>query len=227
MSELIKCAKCSNTLTIPTFDPFVKKCSCGTVYERSSHGDDIYSDTQDFEPEITSSYDKIGNSITTVLLAAIPIALVVCALLFVGDKLQGDGSTQPSVSSSREKGNPQTIAASSTRTSDITIYSGTCTNYKKEIVGNQMKYTLISEAFGKVVINHSAKKFSFYYDSKLIYSGDEYLSYVDDQQGGEGFTLTNGYSAHSLPAEKTFHVFYNPEMGEGGTEYTIKNYKIN
>ena len=90
-----------------------------------------------------------------------------------------------------------------------------------------MKYTAVQKAFGKVVINPSTKKFSFYFDGKLICTMTHYLSYINDKQGGEGFSLDNGYSAHRFTAERTFQIYYQSGMGDPGNEYEIINYRIN
>ena len=70
-------------------------------------------------------------------------------------------------------------------------------------------------------------KFTFYFGGELIHASDDYQSYVDDNLGGEGFTLSHEYSAHTLPAEKTFQIYYTPGNGDNDIEYQIKNFNIN
>ena len=114
----------------------------------------------------------------------------------------------------------------------VTTYSGNCILYKKTLVnGNKVKYTPMQEGFGKVVISRSPKRFSFYFDGKLIKTSTDYTSYLDDRQGGEGFTMSGDvygiYSAHRFTAERTFYVYFSPGIGGMGHEYEIQNYRVN
>ncbi len=110
----------------------------------------------------------------------------------------------------------------------VTIYSGNCILYKRTLVGgNKLKHTPIGNAYGKVVLSRSPKRFSFYYDGKQIITSTDFLSDIDNVQGGEGFSLHNGYSAHRFTAERTFQVYYSPGMGDMGYEYEIQGYRVN
>jgi len=116
---------------------------------------------------------------------------------------------------------------------NVVIYSGACTNYKKTYVGNnKIHYQAVQQGFGKVVINRSTKKFNFFFDGKIIYSGIVTSSYVDDDQGGEGFSLSGAeYSAHRFTAERRFEIYYTPLVKSSkvdlGNQYEIENYKVN
>ncbi|WP_316832797.1 hypothetical protein [Pedobacter aquatilis] len=82
----------------------------------------------------------------------------------------------------------------------------------------------VGQAFGKVVLVPSTKKFSFFYNGKLQHSSN-YLVSVDGQRGEESYGLQNGYSAHRFIVERDFVVLYQPSNGVL-YEYHIFNYKI-
>ncbi|MFB9842471.1 hypothetical protein [Mucilaginibacter ginsenosidivorans] len=104
----------------------------------------------------------------------------------------------------------------------VDIYSGNCTLYKKTFIPpNHMKFDVVSSAFGKLVVDRSKKHLNFYYDSKLVFSRDEFNSYIDGNQGGEGFTSYNGVDGHSFPAEGKF------QINVTGYQYEISNYRTN
>jgi hypothetical protein len=113
----------------------------------------------------------------------------------------------------------------------IVVYSGDCTLYKKHTIENgEVKYIPARNAFAKIVINNLAKKFSFFFDGKLIYSQRKYLSYHDDIQGGTGFPLDGDFSAHLFTDEKTFKVYdqagtYGSKDSFIGYEYQLANYQ--
>jgi len=111
----------------------------------------------------------------------------------------------------------------------VDVYSGNCTCYKKTLVEtNKVKYTPIGKGFGKVVINRTAKTFNFFYDSKLIVSAKNYDSYLDGNEGGEGFTFDSSSDAHRFTAERLFRI--NTGMVFGGSlgyEYEISNCIVN
>ncbi|MET3978998.1 hypothetical protein ABIB62_001567 [Mucilaginibacter sp. UYP25] len=102
------------------------------------------------------------------------------------------------------------------------IYSGNCTCYKKTIENNntRMRYTPISEGFGKLVIGSNKKSFKFYYKDQLVFSKNEYDSYFDEE-GGQGFTSDGSADAHRFIAEKKLDIEYN------GYQFEILNYKEN
>jgi hypothetical protein len=133
----------------------------------------------------------------------------------------------------KDANNLPAVAETSSSVVAITVYSGNCTLYKRTLVeGNKRKYTSLGTAFGKVVIDHSAKRFSFYFNGKLVFSQTNYLSHNDGHQGGEGFSFDGDYSAHRFTAERTFNIYDQAgSFGSGGSflgyEYEITNYKIN
>ncbi|WP_113661522.1 hypothetical protein [Pedobacter nanyangensis] len=111
-----------------------------------------------------------------------------------------------------------------------TVYSGNCTLYKLTLVKpNKKKYTPVKTAFAKVVIDKSSKRFTFFFDGKQVGSWSSFDSYVDNQQGGEGFTMDYEWSAHRFTAERTFNIYNSGRSygGELGYEYEITNYKVN
>src|SRR5690606_4610410 len=91
---------------------------------------------------------------------------------------------------------------------ELVIYSGNCIQYRRDLVeGNKIQYSEVSRAFSKIVINPKTRKFTFFYNDQMVFTNDDYMSYIDDMQGGEGFTFIAGLSAFNQIAEKTFRIF--------------------
>jgi len=112
----------------------------------------------------------------------------------------------------------------------INIYSGNCKLYKMTLMPpNHMKYTEVSTAFAKLVVDRTHKHLNFFYDGKLVFSRDDFDSYMDTNLGGEGFTSYNGVGAHSYPAEHQFKINFKDVFSpnDQGCEYEISNYSVN
>jgi hypothetical protein len=118
-----------------------------------------------------------------------------------------------------------------TMRSSISIYYGTCICYKKIFLPpNHQQFQPIVKAFGKVVVDRTGKRFTFYFNGSEICSNELTTNYPDNTQGGEGFVVAGGlYSAHMLFAERTFTVFAPMNTGDDrdvlGYEYVISSYK--
>lgn len=138
------------------------------------------------------------------------------------------------VSLAATKPNPNIPRSSTALKVAPTVYSGNCTLYKLTLVKpNQKKYTPIKTAFAKVVIDKSTKKFSFHFDGKLVGSWTRFDSYIDNENGGEGFSFSGNidgaFSAYRFTAERAFNIYYSPTRQSEvlGYEYEITNYRIN
>lgn len=111
----------------------------------------------------------------------------------------------------------------------VTIYSGKCTQYKLTFVPpNKKKFTTVKVAYGKVIVDPGSKKLNFFFDGKLVGGWSNILSYVDSEQGGESFTMSNGWSGYRFTAERLFQMYYSSNTGNDmGYQYDIENYKTN
>ncbi len=112
----------------------------------------------------------------------------------------------------------------------VDIYSGSCTFYKKEwAASNKVRFRKLSQAFGKLVVDRTNKRLNFYYNGKLVFSRDSFDSYIDTQQGGEGFTSYNGVDAHRYTAERMLEINVSDAFKDNdlGYQYEINNYKVN
>jgi hypothetical protein len=112
----------------------------------------------------------------------------------------------------------------------VEIYSGNCTLYHREWAGdNKVRYKNLGQAFAKLVINRSSKHLNFFYNGKLVFSRNSFDSYIDDKQGGEGFTSNNGVDAHRFTAERLFQINVTDPFNSSdlGYQYEISDYRVN
>jgi len=112
----------------------------------------------------------------------------------------------------------------------VSVYSGNCTYYRKiwaNADSNSIHYEPLSTGFAKVVINRTAKKLYFYYNSKLIFHYFGFLNDTDYVNGGEGFTFDSDADAHRYIAEHTFLLNTERMYSDLGYQYAITNYKEN
>jgi hypothetical protein len=164
---------------------------------------------------------------------SISAALIISTLLIIGCDQENRSGAQTGSSGTPSKQSGINSKPSQLEKQDLVIYSGDCIQYRRDIVaGNQIRYTEVSRAFSKIIINPTARKFSFFYDADMVFTNDDYMSFIDDEQGGEGFTFIAGLSAFNQFAEKTFTIIDNQETFGSpepsmGYEYILVNYNIN
>jgi hypothetical protein len=166
-------------------------------------------------------------------------ALVLALLVISGCNRSNPSSTSkinesptPQIASEQTKANSKTAIAEPSK-EDIVIYSGNCTKYEQTLVDEtKMSYTPVSSGFGKVVINTSTNKFSFFFKDNLVFTYSNYLYGQDDVRGGESYSFDAQYSAFRFTAERSFKIWDTPgsESAGGsflGNEYVISDYQVN
>jgi hypothetical protein len=215
MAQLIKCSTCDKEYNIPFATTFSKNCICGTQIFRNTSNGIVLFRTQ------SKPVQRLGLFVERVLIWSIPVLCLTVLSAFAVQRFNLNINKSNEVS--------KEVAVSSTK-AITTTYSGTCTQYKLTLVnGNQKKYTSIAKAFAKITIDHTAKKFTFVFNGKLVYSYTRFDSYQDNERGIEGYSFSGDWSAMRSNSEGTFTV-YNSLMGKSpdlGYEYEITNYKLN
>jgi len=231
MSFTIRCNRCRIPYDVPSIEPFSLTCPCGVILERRKLHYRVVFNTEKLDKQKRTSSIKYKVVIWVGGVVAIIVVFALAVLLsYTFEKTESYVDNLVSLDTSPHNENS---ASNSPKAIVITsaVYSGNCTLYKRTFVKpNSKQYTAIKTAFGKVVIDKSGKRFSFFFDGKEVGSWSNFDSYVDDKHGGEGFDMSNEWSAYRLTAERTFTI-YKDNIGFSGShtgyEYEIINYKVN
>ncbi|RZK38670.1 MAG: hypothetical protein EOO90_21475 [Pedobacter sp.] len=152
---------------------------------------------------------------------SIPITCLVGVVMFGIDKLDFPSRT------STPNDNEAVITPSKPF---IQTYSGNCTQYKLTLVdGNKKKYTEVAHGMAKITIDYTAKKFTFIFKNKVVYSYKGFLNEKDNERVTESFSLGGDWSAIRANMQGTFtvHNSYFGTSPELGYEYEMTNYKLN
>lgn len=226
MPFTIRCNRCRTPYDVPPTEPFSLPCPCGVVLERKQLHYRVVFNTEKLNKQERISSIKYNVVIWLGGAIAIIVIFTVAVLLshaFEKTKIQIDNLSAT--------GNSKAINSVEANVVNSTVYSGSCTLYKRRFVEpNSKQSTKIKTAFAKVVIDKSTKRFSFFFDGKQVGSWSGFNSYVDGEQGGEGFDMSNEWSAYRLTAKRTFNIYKNNIGYKGsdlGYEYEITNYEVN
>jgi len=228
MTALTKFSNCTYEHNIPSSSPFITSCNCGMQIFRNTSAGLVF---QYLKPKVLNQRtESVGRRIYDFVWTSL-LFIGLVALLTFGYKYitqpketQGNQVNNSIAPSGEESSNPQPK-------NTVLTYTGNCTQYKLTLVNrNQKKCTAVTKALAKITIDHTAKKFTFTFNGKVVYTYSPFDSYRDNDRGVEGFTLGGDSSAqrdHSRGTFTVYNSYFGGNSADLGYEYEMSNYKTN